>query len=456
MIADVRARVSCEALTPGASAASFAAGRVRPGGRRELTASGDEPRPAVVVLVGRVFPIPPEAGTPRPYQLLKRLAAHARLHLLAVVPQSSDEWQQFAANPGLRGIFSSVRVRPRRTRAAKLAQLATFLSGRPLFDVRFLDPEAVAWAHAQAHALAREQSPSVFYAWGPDSLQYLPRVFWRSCLFDLVDPPCLAVERRIAGDRELGRLERLKLRATLFGLRRFESDALFGAGVVALNSSSDIAIVRARHPGAPIVNVIDGGDAEYFSAEHVSGVAEAAAELVFFGNMSFPPNADAAIHLASEIMPLVWRERPDAIATLIGPSPPDALRRLHDGRRIFVTGFVDDVRPYLARATVVVSPLRFGAGMKNKLQAGLAMGKAMVASPITCEGFDRLEPGVHACVADGPEPIARAALELLADPARRRALGAAGRELIRAHYGWDTATGVLWANLRHLPAGTTA
>jgi len=135
---------------------------------------------------------------------------------------------------------------------------------------------------------------------------------------------------------------------------------------------------------------------------------------------------------------------------VVGPDPPEGLRALQDGRRVVVTGFVPDVRPHLARATVIVSPLRFGTGMKNKLQAGLAMGKAMVASRVTCEGFDRLEPGIHALVADGAQEIARAALALLDDPARRRALGAAGRLLIRTHYGWDAAATVLWENLRHL------
>jgi glycosyltransferase involved in cell wall biosynthesis len=419
-----------------------------------LAANQSDPHPAVVALIGSLFPIPPQAGTPRPFQLLKRLAKFTPVHLLAVVPQDAEAWASFEADPALAGVFASTHVRRRGQQNSLFGQAATWLSGRPLFDLQYLDASAKTWAHDQARALAREHGPVVFYAWGQDSLQYLPRAFWRACVFDLVDAPCLALERRIAGDRALGRLERWKLRAALLNLRRFEREVLHSTGVVSLNSSADIATLRATHPHAPILNVIDGGDAEYFSAEHVRGVAEAPAELVFFGNMAFPPNADAAIHLARDILPLVWRGRPEATATLIGPSPPDALRRLHDGRRIHVTGFVDDVRPYLARATVVVSPLRFGAGMKNKLQAGLAMGKAMVASPITCEGFDLLEPGVHALVTDGAEATARATLELLGDPERRRALGAAGRALIVEHYSWDTAGAVLWANLRHLPACT--
>jgi glycosyltransferase involved in cell wall biosynthesis len=408
----------------------------------------------VVAVIPGVFPVPPEAGTPRPFQLLVRLARETDVHLIAVVPQAPDAFRRFIESPALAGVFRSVSVYHRRVRVSPLAKLATLITRRPLFDQGFRDPAALVWANERSRELARLHGPVAFYAWALESLQYVPPELRAACVFDVVDAPCLALERRIAGDRALSPYERTKLRLALPNLRRFERAAFHAVGVVSLNSSSDIARVKRDLPDAPIVNVIDGGDTEYFDAAQVRDVVESPAEIVFFGNMSFPPNADAALHLAREVMPRVWSERPDAVLTLIGPEPPERLRRLDDGRRVFVTGFVDDVRPYLARATVIASPLRFGAGMKNKLQAGLAMGKAMVASPITCEGFDQLEHGVHALVADGAEPFARAILALLADPARRRALGEAGRALIRAHYGWDTAAGVLWANLRHLGSKT--
>lgn len=412
--------------------------------------SGREAGPAVVAVIGSTFPIPPEAGTPRPFQLLKRIAARTRVHCLAVVPQSPEEWERFREHPGLREVFASATAFHRRTEVSALAKLMTLVSARPLFDQRFRDPAALAGAHAHARALVREHAPVVFYCWERDTLQYVPRELWRSTVWDLVDAPVLATERRLALDETLGSWERWKLRAALVPLRRFERRALRRVGRAVLNSSADIAILSQRVPGAPIANVIDGGDADYFSADQVPGAVEAPADLLFFGNLAFPPNADAALHLVRDIMPLVWRARPDARAIVVGPDPPEGLRALQDGRRVVVTGFVPDVRPHLARATVIVSPLRFGTGMKNKLQAGLAMGKAMVASRVTCEGFDRLEPGIHALVADGAQEIARAALALLDDPARRRALGAAGRLLIRTHYGWDAAATVLWENLRHL------
>jgi len=424
--------------------------------------SGGEADPAVVAVIGSTFPIPPEAGTPRPFQLLKRIAARTAVHCLAVVPQSPEEWERFREHPSLRDVFASTTAFHRRTEVSPFAKLLTLLTARPLFDQRFRDPAALAGAHARARELVGAHGPAVFYCWERDTLQYVPRELWRSTVWDLVDAPVLATERRLAVDETLGSWERFKLRAALVPLRRFERRALRRVGRAVLNSSADIAIVSARVPGAPIANVIDGGDADYFSAENAPGATEAPADLLFFGNLGFPPNADAALHLVRDIMPLVWRARPDARAIVVGPDPPEGLRALQDGRRVIVTGFVPDVRPYLARATVIVSPLRFGTGMKNKLQAGLAMGKAMVASRVTCEGFDRLEPGIHALVADGAQELARASLALLDDPARRRALGAAGRLLIRTHYGWDAAATVLWENLRHLApaapasAGTSA
>jgi len=415
-----------------------------------------EAEPAVIAVIGSVFPIPPEAGTPRPFQLLRRIAARTSVHCLAAVPQSPEEWERFREHPALRDVFASTHAFHRRTEVSPLAKLATLVTGRPLFDQRFRDPAVLAAARNCAAELARAHEPAVFYCWERDTLQYVPRALWQRTVWDLVDAPVLATERRLAIDELMSTWERVKLRTALVTLRRFERRALARVGRATLNSSADLAALRKRIPDAPVDVVIDGGDADYFSSENAPGAVEAPADLLFFGNLAFPPNADAALHLVRDVMPLVWRARPDARAIVVGPEPPEEVRALQDGRRVIVTGFVPDVRPHLARATVIVSPLRFGSGMKNKLQAGLAMGKAMVASPVTCEGFDRLEPGIHALVADGAQDIARAALSLLDDPARRRALGAAGRLLIRTHYSWDAAVAVLWENLRHLGTATAS
>ncbi len=421
-----------------------------------MTSAEASHSPEVVAVIGSVFPIPPEAGTPRPFQLLKRIAERTTVHCLGVVGQSPEEWERFREHPSLREVFASFTAFHRQSEASALAKALTLLTGRALFDLRYRDPSVLRAAHARARALVRSHGPVVFYCWERDTLQYVPRELWRATLWDLVDSPSLATERRVAGDTLLSASERWKLRIGLPALRRFERFGLRRVGRAVLNSTADIAALRERVPDVEITNVIDGGDVEYFSPAQVTGEVEAPYDLLFFGNLAFPPNSDAALHLVRDVMPLVWRARPDARAIVVGPEPPESLRALQDGRRVIVTGFVPDVRPYLARATVIISPLRFGTGMKNKLQAALAMEKATVATPVTCEGFDRLEPGVHALVAEGAEDLARAALSLLEDPPRRRALGTAGAELIRTHYCWDAAAGILWENLRHLGSATAS
>jgi glycosyltransferase involved in cell wall biosynthesis len=399
--------------------------------------------PTVVVVVSEPFPIPPQAGTPRPWHLLAGLREHVKVCLLAVVRSDCAAWDAFLGNDSLRSAFADVRVERQQIRAPLLAILRTRLTGLPALDRRYKDPTAVAAAHAGARSLAALHGPAVFYCWTLNSLQWVPEEWWRACALDLVDSPTLTVERRLKSDSALSLRDRVTLRLELPVLRRYLARALDAVGAGVANSSTDLAYLGAQHPGARLHRVIDGGDAEYFSPEPFAGIGESANELVFVGNMSFPPNADAARFLAQEILPLVRRSHPKVKAYLIGPDPGGVIADLHDDDRVVVTGFVDDVRPYLKRATVVVSPLRFGAGMKNKLQAGLAMEKAMVVSQVTCEGFDHLVPGRHALVADTAPDFAARVCELLEHPERRRELGAAGRALIREHYAWPAAVDAL-------------
>jgi glycosyltransferase involved in cell wall biosynthesis len=101
-----------------------------------------------------------------------------------------------------------------------------------------------------------------------------------------------------------------------------------------------------------------------------------------------------------------------------------------------VTGTVDDVRPYVAEASVYVVPLRVGGGTRLKIFEALAMGKAVVSTTVGVEGLP-LTPGTHYVQADDPAQFADAVVALLRDPARRRALGSAGRSLVEQRYAWS-------------------
>jgi glycosyltransferase involved in cell wall biosynthesis len=101
-----------------------------------------------------------------------------------------------------------------------------------------------------------------------------------------------------------------------------------------------------------------------------------------------------------------------------------------------VTGFVPDVRPYISEASVYIVPLRSGSGTRLKILEALAMGKAVVSTTIGAAGL-AVTHGRHLLLADDPAEFAAAVGSLLKEPARRQALGEAGRQLVETTYDWQ-------------------
>jgi len=102
---------------------------------------------------------------------------------------------------------------------------------------------------------------------------------------------------------------------------------------------------------------------------------------------------------------------------------------------VHLTGWVEDIRPYLSQAEVCVVPLRIGGGTRLKIFEAMSMGKAIVSTTIGAEGLP-LRPDEHLLIADDPAHFARSTLALLRNPERRRSLGATARELVLQNYSW--------------------
>lgn len=187
-------------------------------------------------------------------------------------------------------------------------------------------------------------------------------------------------------------------------------------------------------PDARIVVVPNPVDVDYFSPRHdVSNRPS----LVFAGNMSWYPNRDAMFYFAEQIWPILKRQIPEIRMDLIGAHPPRELETL--GRQdpdFAVHGFVDDVREYLGDATVYVCPIRDGGGTKLKVLDALAMGKAVVADPLACEGID-VTDGVDVLFANAPEEFASSVVRLVNDAGLRKRLENNARKLAVGRYAVD-------------------
>jgi glycosyltransferase involved in cell wall biosynthesis len=216
-------------------------------------------------------------------------------------------------------------------------------------------------------------------------------------------------------------------------LKSYEADVCRRADRVVAVSEADREAIHAIAPEVEITIVPNGVDLDEHIGYH--GPVEPF-DLVFTGKMDFRPNVDAMLWFGQEVLPLILEHRPDVKLAIVGQRPHPRLAPLRDVPGVTITGWVDDVRPYIAGATVYVAPLRVGGGTRLKLLQAMAMGTAVVATSLGAEGF----PVVHSrdlLLADAADDFAQAVLTLLDDPEQRAQLGTAGRRFVESNYGWD-------------------
>lgn len=253
--------------------------------------------------------------------------------------------------------------------------------------------------------------------------------------------------------RRSGRRERSMMRRAYNLLEyvkyRPDEQRICQAADLILAASESDQKTMGKWASPPIVVVPNGVDSAYFAPEDGACEAEQHANLVFTGSMHYAPNTEAMLYFAAEIWPLIRAKVPNVTLKIVGGDPPPEILRLGRLPGVVVTGYVPDVRPYLAEAQVVVAPLRIGGGTRLKIVEALAMGRAVVSTPIGCEGLD-VQDGRHLLVANQPAEFATQVIELLSDPARREALGREGRHLVGERYDWQAIGSRLETSLREL------
>ncbi len=231
--------------------------------------------------------------------------------------------------------------------------------------------------------------------------------------------------------RSAARQGRLSARAQLPIARHFEGFMYSPFDRTVVISDADRATLLALQPALDIEVIPNGIELARFQPREL---ARDPHTLLFVGNFDYEPNQDAVRVLVKQILPQVRSRVPAAKLQLVGVNPPDWMRTLANDY-IEVTGAVPDVTPYLARATVFVCPLRYGAGLKNKVLEALAMRTPVAATPLSVDGI-KVRNGESAAVAP-IEKIAEETARLLMDESLREGLAQKGRDLIEAHYTWE-------------------
>jgi glycosyltransferase involved in cell wall biosynthesis len=201
------------------------------------------------------------------------------------------------------------------------------------------------------------------------------------------------------------------------------------AGELALVAAVDRTWVVSPVEKALLAEVLPKATVDVVSNIHrVRGPGPAMAarrDLLFVGGFRHPPNVDAAMWLADEILPRIRAARPDIGLSLVGSDATPGVLALGEREGITVHGHVPDLEPVLDAHRLSVAPLRYGAGVKGKVNQALAHGLPVVATRCAVEGMD-LRDGVDALVADDADGFAAAVLAAYDDEALWNRLCAGG------------------------------
>lgn len=396
-----------------------------------------------ILLLTHRTPYPPNKGTQvRPFHVMKALKERGhQIHLAAFAESEADLGTQTA----LAKFCASVTLIPRHRLRAGLQAGLSLLGTRPL-SLGYFGSRQMRKA---VHQLVAKQGIEAGYVWSSSMAQYVPSELASRTVVDMGDVDSekfrdYAQEMRWpmsqVYDIEWRRLRQYEYRI----VRTFAHTVLVAPREIALLDELDEFTRHTR-----LHSITNGVDLERFRPDAFPPFAPEslpdneqhfltdpdAIRIVFTGAMDYYPNVEAVRYFAQEVFPLVQQREPRVEFLIVGSDPTPEVLQLAERPGIKVTGFVKDVRPYLAAATLCVIPLRIARGVQNKALEAMASGRAVVASPDVTAGL-KAEDGEHLLVANTSTEFVAAVLKLIADEPFRETMGMAARRFVEEEYAW--------------------
>lgn len=374
------------------------------------------------------LPYPPNKGDKiRSYHLLKFLAEHYNVYLGAFIDDPADRTHADA----LRKWCAEVKVVELNPRKEKLASLRGLLTGEALTLPYYRDASLSTWVRDTVS----RQPINVAVAYSSAMAQFVPSGM-PTKIMDMVDVDSDKwAQYASTKPWPLSWLYRREARK----LGEWEAGVAKDFNVTLLVSEAEAAHLKQIVPGASgKIGWFDNGvDAVYFQPDPVrpSPYPEGVTPIVFTGAMDYWPNIDAVTWFANEVFPKVRDSVPNAMFAIVGSNPSDAVRTLGNQPGIWVTGRVEDVRPYVQHAACAVAPLRLARGVQNKVLEAMALARPVVASPQAAEGISA-QAGEDFMVAENTADFAAQVVAICKE--LYPAMGKQARARILLAYDWQT------------------
>jgi len=381
----------------------------------------------LLYLVHRL-PFPPNKGDKiASFNLLKFLSTKYSIYLGCFIDDEID-WQYVDELKNYCVDSCVVGLNPRRS---KIMSLRGILSGEPLSLPYYRNKQLQTWVD---NTVQQEQIDSVLIFSGVMAQYVSQKLPLKGhSVLDLVDVD--SDKWRLYAEDHIWPLSWLYLRESK-KLLAYEAEmaAKFDATVFVSEKEADFFKQLAPEVADKVVFRVHGVDSQYFdpSLEYESPYPIDTPIFVFAGAMDYWPNIHAAIWFAEEIFPLIKQKVDNACFYIVGMNPSDDILKLADLSGVYVTGSVDDIRPYIACATISVAPLRIARGIQNKVLEAMAMGKPILATKNALNGIRNFEEFTPV-IAETVDEMVEGAISLLNNTEDNLA-----RQCVLEHYNWDT------------------
>lgn len=382
-----------------------------------------------ILFLSHRLPYPPNKGDKiRSYHLLAHLAARHEVHLACPIDDATD----LDHVASLRSRVASVGHARIDGLLARLQRPLALATNEPV-SVRAFYSRAL-----QQHVddlLERLPFDCVFAFSGPMAEYCFRSRHWQGRmrsirkLMDLIDVDSAKwsdYAARSAGWRRWVYRREARLLAAYETRIAAEFDTLF------LVTEAEKNALPPGLPAHKVLALLNGVDLDFFTPAPISP----APCVVFTGVMDYWPNVEGVSWFVQEVWPLVRARHPDARLDIVGSKPDSRVQALAQASGVRVTGFVPDVREYIAAGRVCIAPLRIARGVQNKVLEAMAMARPVVCTSQALEGIPAV-PGRHVLVADNAAAYADAVSRLLEPTDEARQIGAAARACVETHHRWD-------------------
>ena len=223
--------------------------------------------------------------------------------------------------------------------------------------------------------------------------------------------------------------------------RKVEINSLKKFDALTATTENDFEKFRQDIPEIPMYVIQNGVDPSFYEP---TGVEPEPKMIVYMGLMSWYPNDHAIHYFLDNIFPLILAKEPGARLLIVGANPSKKLLD-HTSERVIVTGYVDDVRPHVARGEVFIIPLLIGSGIRGKALESMAMRIPIVSTTLGCAGI-HLEHEKSVLLADTPEQFAESVLRMFNNTELRKRIADSAFSIVRSRYDW-TQKGVELENV---------